>query len=212
MAWAWIGVSTAGGLVTYQGHQHCDNSGQNRSSGSATASEQAAAAANNGGTASSSMANSFNTSSATATSSLNGSVSGNAISNIGNVASNTGGANGAGAGAGLDAGNGRTVYFDYDKSPVKEEYRSVVEANARRLAGNRSLKVMIEGHTDERGGHEYNLALGQRRAESVQAAMKLMGAGDSQMESVSFGKERPAVQGSNEAAWSKNRRAEIKDR
>jgi peptidoglycan-associated lipoprotein len=70
----------------------------------------------------------------------------------------------------------------------------------------------VEGHTDERGGREYNLALGQKRAEAVARSLTLLGAADAQLEAVSFGEERPAVQGSDEAAWAKNRRAELKDR
>jgi peptidoglycan-associated lipoprotein len=101
------------------------------------------------------------------------------------------------------------VYFDFDSYVVKDEYRTTVEVNAKALAADRKKRVAVEGHTDERGGHEYNLALGQRRAEAVAKSMTLMGANDTQIEAVSFGKERPAVQGSDEAAWAKNRRAEI---
>lgn len=104
---------------------------------------------------------------------------------------------------------GRVVYFDYDSFVVKEEYRSVIEAQAKRLASDRSKKLTIEGHTDERGGSEYNLALGQKRAESVARSIRLLGANDAQIEAVSFGKERPAVQGHDESAWAKNRRAEL---
>lgn len=106
----------------------------------------------------------------------------------------------------------RVVYFDYDSFVVKDEYRPVIEANARALAANRQKKLIVEGHTDERGGREYNLALGQKRAESVVKSLTLLGAQESQLEAVSFGKERPAVQGSDEAAYAKNRRAELKDR
>jgi peptidoglycan-associated lipoprotein len=80
------------------------------------------------------------------------------------------------------------------------------------LNANRSRKMIVEGHTDERGGREYNLALGQKRAEAVVRSLTLLGAGDAQLEAVSFGEERPAAQGSDEAAWAKNRRAELKDR
>ena len=90
---------------------------------------------------------------------------------------------------------GRVVYFDFDSYALKDEFRP-----------------LIEGHTDERGGREYNLALGQRRAEAVAKSLVLLGASDSQIEAVSFGKERPAVDGHDEAAWAKNRRAELKDR
>lgn len=103
----------------------------------------------------------------------------------------------------------RVVFFDFDSYVVKDEYRSTVEANAKVLSADRKKKVTIEGHTDERGGREYNLALGQRRAEAVGRALALLGTADNQMEAVSFGKERPAVQGSDEAAWAKNRRAEL---
>ena len=107
------------------------------------------------------------------------------------------------------AGADRIVYFDYDSFVVKDEYRSIVETNAKRLAADRSKKLSVEGHTDERGGSEYNLALGQKRAEAVVKSLTLLGATDAQLEAVSFGKERPAVRGSDEAAYAKNRRAEL---
>ena len=107
---------------------------------------------------------------------------------------------------------GRIVYFDFDSFVLKDEFKPVVEGNAKQLAGNRSKRIVIEGHTDERGGREYNLALGQKRAEAVVKSLALLGVAETQMEAVSFGKERPAVQGSDEAAWAKNRRAELKDR
>ena len=103
----------------------------------------------------------------------------------------------------------RVVYFDFDSYVVKDEFRSTVEANAKVLSADRKRKVAIESHTDERGGREYNLALGQRRAEAVAKSLTLLGAADNQMEAVSYGKERPAVQGSDESAWAKNRRAEL---
>ncbi len=103
----------------------------------------------------------------------------------------------------------RVVYFDFDSYVVKDEFRPAIESNAKLLAADRKKKVTIEGHTDERGGREYNLALGQKRAEAVQKSLALLGAGSDQIEAVSFGKERPAVQGSDEAAWAKNRRAEL---
>lgn len=106
----------------------------------------------------------------------------------------------------------RVVYFDYDSYVVKDEYRTLLEAHAKALAASRAKRMSIEGHTDERGGREYNLALGQKRAEAVLKSMVLLGAADSQLEAVSFGKERAAVQGSDEAAWAKNRRAELKDK
>jgi peptidoglycan-associated lipoprotein len=103
----------------------------------------------------------------------------------------------------------RIVYFDYDSYVIKPEFQSLIESHARFLKSNGSRKVVVEGHTDERGGREYNLALGQRRAEAVRRALGLLGINDNQVEAVSFGKEKPAVQGSDEAAWSQNRRAEI---
>ena len=106
----------------------------------------------------------------------------------------------------------RVVYFDFDSFIVKDEFRPVVESHARALAGDRARRVTIEGHTDERGGREYNLALGQKRAEAVARSMTLLGATDSQIEAVSFGEERPAATGSDESAWSKNRRAEVNSR
>ncbi len=103
----------------------------------------------------------------------------------------------------------RIVYFDFDSFVVKDEFRNVVEVNAKALVGKRDQKVSIEGHTDERGGREYNLALGQKRAEAVAKSLSLLGVNAPQMEAVSFGEERPATQGSDEAAWAKNRRAEL---
>lgn len=106
----------------------------------------------------------------------------------------------------------RVVYFDFDRADVKDEFRSLVVGHARRLVLSPQRQMVIEGHTDARGSAEYNLALGQRRAESVLRAMVLLGAGQNQLEAVSFGESRPAVEGHDEAAWSQNRRAELKDR
>jgi len=106
----------------------------------------------------------------------------------------------------------RTVFFDFDSFVVKDEYRSMLEAHAKVLSANRGKRMTLEGHTDERGGREYNLALGQKRADAVLRSMVLLGVQDVQLEAVSFGEERPAVQGSDEAAWAKNRRVELKDK
>jgi peptidoglycan-associated lipoprotein len=103
----------------------------------------------------------------------------------------------------------RVVYFDFDSFVVKDEFRPTIDAHAKVLGADRKKKLAIEGHTDERGGREYNLALGQKRAEAVAKSLALLGAQDAQLEAVSFGKERPAAQGSDEAAWAKNRRAEL---
>ena len=115
----------------------------------------------------------------------------------------------AGAGA---AGLARTVYFDFDSFAVRDDARPVIDAHAKRLNGTAALRMVVEGHTDDRGSREYNLALGQKRAEAVVRSLTLLGAKPAQLEAVSFGMERPAVQGSDEAAWAKNRRAELKDR
>lgn len=106
---------------------------------------------------------------------------------------------------------GRVVYFDFDSFVVREDGRPVVDAHAKALVANRGRRMVVEGHTDERGGREYNLALGQKRALAVVKALTLLGASPSQLEAVSYGEERAAMQGSNEDAWAKNRRAELKD-
>ena len=102
------------------------------------------------------------------------------------------------------------VYFDYDSFELKPEARAVLERNAAHLQANKKFKVQLEGHTDERGGREYNLALGQKRAETVRRALTLLGVSDTQVEAVSFGKEKPAANGNDESAFAKNRRVEIK--
>lgn len=107
---------------------------------------------------------------------------------------------------------GRTVYFDFDSFVVKSDYTPLIEAHAKRLKNNAKVRLSLEGHADERGGREYNLALGQKRAEAVAQSMSLLGAGGAQVEPVSFGKERPAAEGHNEEAWAKNRRVELKDK
>jgi peptidoglycan-associated lipoprotein len=106
----------------------------------------------------------------------------------------------------------RVIYFDFDSYVVKPEFQNVVEAHAKRLGVDAKVNLRLEGHTDERGGSEYNLALGQRRAEAVAKSLGLLGVAAARVEPVSFGKERPAVEGHDEAAWSKNRRVELKDK
>ncbi len=103
----------------------------------------------------------------------------------------------------------RVVYFDYDKDTVKPEFQAIVQAHAKYLADNRSRRVSLEGHADERGSREYNMALGQRRADAVRKATNLLGVPNDRMESISFGEDKPKAQGSNEAAWAQNRRVEI---
>lgn len=104
----------------------------------------------------------------------------------------------------------RIVYFDYDSFVIRPEFQSLIESHARYIKTDKARKVAIEGHTDERGGREYNLALGQKRAEAVRSALDLLGVNDSQVEAVSFGKEKLAVQGGDEDSMAKNRRAEIR--
>lgn len=103
----------------------------------------------------------------------------------------------------------RSIYFDFDSYSIKEEFRPVVEAHAKYLTGNKTRKILIQGNTDERGGREYNLALGQKRAEAVRKALALLGVSETQVEAVSLGKEKPKATGSDEASYAENRRADI---
>lgn len=106
-------------------------------------------------------------------------------------------------------GVARVVHFDYDSYVIRSDYQSLIEAHARFIKASPSRKVMLEGHTDDRGGREYNLALGQKRAEAVSRALGLLGVPANQMEAVSFGKEKPAAFGNNEDAYAQNRRVEL---
>ena len=101
------------------------------------------------------------------------------------------------------------VYFDYDRSDIKPEFNAMLAAHGQYLASNPNAQVRLEGHTDERGSREYNIGLGERRAQSVRRVLLLQGAAASQITTVSYGEERPAVLGSDEEAWSLNRRVEI---
>ena len=103
----------------------------------------------------------------------------------------------------------RVVYFDFDSSEIKGAGTDVVAAHAKYLASHAAIRVRLEGHTDERGSREYNIGLGERRAQAVRRALLLQGATDAQISTVSYGEERPAVSGHDEAAWAKNRRVEI---
>lgn len=102
-----------------------------------------------------------------------------------------------------------TFYFDFDTAEIKAESRDVLAAHARYLSSNPNVNVRLEGHTDERGTKEYNLALGERRANAVQRFLVVNGADRSQIETVSYGEEKPAAMGSNESAWAQNRRVEL---
>lgn len=126
------------------------------------------------------------------------------------------GAGGANAGPAEGAGGPqegllakKTVYFDFDSSEIKGEGTDIVGAHAKYLAGHPNIKVRLEGNTDERGSREYNIGLGERRAQAVRRALLLQGASDAQISTVSYGAERPVDPGHDEAAWSKNRRVDI---
>jgi len=103
----------------------------------------------------------------------------------------------------------RSVYYDYDSNVVRDEFKPLVTAHAQYLVQNRGRKVVIQGNTDERGSREYNISLGQRRADSVKQMMLLLGVQETQIESVSFGEEKPRATGSDEAAFAENRRSDI---
>ena len=103
----------------------------------------------------------------------------------------------------------RIIYFDFDKSEIKPDYADIIATTARTLTGNPSLKLKLEGNTDNRGTHEYNIGLGERRAQSVRRALLLQGVAESQLSTTSFGAERPAAEGDDESAWSQNRRVEL---
>lgn len=103
----------------------------------------------------------------------------------------------------------KTIYFDFDSSQIKSDYNPIIAAHAKYLTSNPSVRVRLEGNTDERGTREYNIGLGERRAQAVREALMLQGVADAQITTVSYGEERPAVTGHSEAAWSKNRRVDI---
>ena len=103
----------------------------------------------------------------------------------------------------------RSVYFDYDSNAVKDEFRGLVQAHSKYLVEYTNRRIALEGNTDERGSREYNLALGQRRAESVKKIMTVLGVPESRIETVSFGEEKPKSSGHDEGAWAQNRRADI---
>jgi peptidoglycan-associated lipoprotein len=103
----------------------------------------------------------------------------------------------------------RIIYFDFDKSEIKPEFADIVSGAARQLTSNAGLRLKLEGNTDNRGTREYNIGLGERRAQAVRRALMLQGVGAAQLQTVSFGAERPAAEGDDDAAWSQNRRVEL---
>jgi peptidoglycan-associated lipoprotein len=133
---------------------------------------------------------------------------------------NGAGANGAAGDAGANAGQDiagptegilaqRMIYFAFDSSEINPEGTALISAHAHYLVAHANLHVRLEGNTDERGSREYNIGLGERRAQAVRRAMLLQGVAETQLSTVSYGAERPAVEGHDEAAWSKNRRVMI---
>ena len=130
----------------------------------------------------------------------------------GSGSNGAGGAGGAAATPGANAtGNlaQRSIYFEYDSFSVKDEYKPVLQAHAKFLVENPTAKIYLQGHTDERGSREYNLALGQKRADAVRRVMTVLGVKDSQVEGVSYGEEKPKNAGHDDTAYSQNRRADI---
>ena len=146
-----------------------------------------------------------------------------------NSAGAAGGAGGAGSGSSAAGASGRqvapvsvdplndpnsplskrSIYFDFDSYTIRDEYRATVEAHARYLNANKTRKVVIQGNTDERGSREYNLALGQKRAEAVRKALSALGVADAQVEAVSLGEEKPRSTGNDDASRAENRRADL---
>jgi len=119
-----------------------------------------------------------------------------------------------GTGAGVAGPSGaqlqnRTIYFDFDSSEIRPEFVPVIAAHARAIAANASIHIRLEGHTDERGSPEYNVGLGERRAQSVRHALLLQGVSEAQVVTVSYGQERPVATGQTEEDWAKNRRVEF---
>ena len=145
-----------------------------------------------------------------------GAGSGGAAETVQSSGADTTGATATGAGAGTAGGAGtsapaasRIIYFDFDSSEIRSEFNAALAEHARVLTQNPTVRVRLEGHTDERGSPEYNIGLGERRAQAVRRALMLQGAADAQISTVSYGEERPAVAGQTEEAWAQNRRVEI---
>ena len=199
--------------------------GAGAGSGSASGTGTSTAAAGMGsstaaaGTGSSSAADAANRSAAAARAAAAGSgAAGAGAAGSGAAGSGAAGASKSDSAAAATARSGpiadprtspKVIYFDYNSSEIKSEGVELIDAHARFLMANKTRQVSLEGHTDERGGREFNLALGQKRAEAVRTRMRLLGVTDIQMEAVSFGKEKPAAAGNDDAAHAKNRRTEI---
>jgi peptidoglycan-associated lipoprotein len=124
-------------------------------------------------------------------------------------AGSVGGGSGGASGPPGELGSQRVIYFEFDSSDIRSEFVDVIAAHGRFLAGNASIRVRLEGHSDERGTREYNIGLAERRAQAVKRALSLQGVQEAQVATVSYGEERPAAAGSDESAYSKNRRVEI---
>ena len=190
--------------------------GAGAGSGSAAGTGTSMAAA---GTGSSSAADAANRSAAAARAAAAGSgAAGAGAAGAGAAGAGAAGASKSDSAAAATARSGpiadprtspKVIYFDYNSSEIKSEGVELIDAHARFLIANKTRQVSLEGHTDERGGREFNLALGQKRAEAVRTRMRLLGVTDIQMEAVSFGKEKPAAAGNDDAAHAKNRRTEI---
>ena len=139
-----------------------------------------------------------------------GSATGSAATAAGaNAATDSAGDDSQGGGASAPSGVARVIYFDFDSSEIRPEFVAVIAAHAHALARNASIRVRLEGHTDERGSPEYNIGLGERRAQAVRRALLLQGVTEAQVATVSYGEERPAVTGQAETSWAKNRRVEF---
>ena len=133
---------------------------------------------------------------------------------MGDGSTGAGSAQGSGTGGSALGGpnasqENRVIYFAFDRFDIKPEYNAILQAHSKYLSGTRSAHVRLEGHADERGSREYNIGLGEKRAQSVRSVLLLQGVAADQIATVSFGEERPAVIGSDEEAWSLNRRVEI---
>jgi peptidoglycan-associated lipoprotein len=130
-------------------------------------------------------------------------------SGVTTVDANAGSTGGGALGPDGPLGSQRVIYFDFDSSDIRNDFVEVVAAHGKFLASNATVRVRLEGHTDERGSREYNIGLGERRGQAVRRALALQGVQESQITTVSYGEERPAAAGSDENAYTKNRRVEI---